>query len=148
MTSKAEKKRRKIAERKKGPYLPPFAVGQEIRRTATERRRDRERAREQEEHDRRFTRTPKQEQAEAWFFRLMETDGPEAMDQIRAVRAELTMEEFAVLAEDVRLAADARGKARTAHRINHTSTHTHDLRMSALRKLVIYRSLNDLDQAA
>lgn len=51
-------------------------------------------------------------------------------------------------AEDVRLAADARGKARTAHRINHTSTHTHDLRMSALRKLVIYRSFNGLDEGA
>ena len=148
MTSKAEKRRRKVAERKKAPYLPPFAVGQEIRKAAADKRRDRERTREQQEREHRFSRTPKQEEAEAWFFRLMDTEGPEATDQIRAVRAELTMEEFAVLAEDVRLAADGRRKARTAHRINHTSTHTHDLRMSALRKLVIYRSLNDLDQAA
>jgi len=50
--------------------------------------------------------------------------------------------------EDVRFAADARGKARTAHRINHTSTYTHDPRMSAVRKLVIYRSFNGLDEGA
>ncbi|RRN64660.1 hypothetical protein [Caulobacter sp. 602-1] len=139
MTSKADRKRRKIAQRKAPPYLPPFAVGQAARAAAAAKRRERELERRREEGDHYFSRTPKQERAEEWFEGLVHAAAPEARELIRKIRAELTMEEFAVLAESAR-------SDRVPMRIGHSPTTTHDLRMSALRKLVIYRAMTGLDE--
>jgi hypothetical protein len=130
MTSKAERKRRKHLERKKPPYLPKRPESVEAIGLSLSDKPERE------EHH--FYMSDKQAAVWTWFHYLEQDVSQAARDTIRAIRAELTMEEFSALAESARSMS-------AAHRIGHSRTVTRDLKMSALRKLVIYCSLNGID---
>jgi hypothetical protein len=137
MTSKAERKRRKHAQRKLCPNAPHAKAMTQSEASPHDRQPPGSKRREKATHH--FIMTPKQTSAWEWFFRLENDASPEARSQIRAIRQELTLEEFAALAESTRSMYPHR-------RIGHSGIVTRDLKMSALRKLVIYCGMNNLNE--
>lgn len=92
--------------------------------------------------------TDKQSAAWRWFYRLrtdLKGADPEARAAARAelakVEAELTRDEYLAMSEE------AQSFGRTNVRTGQSRDKVHALFLSGLRKLVVYRHLNDIGDA-
>jgi hypothetical protein len=85
--------------------------------------------------------TALQEDAWRWFYGLVwavdkgAPEWAEADAQLRSIRSQLTVDEYAVLCEGCRAPLDA------ARRLGRSRQSTLTLQLSALRKLVTYRQM-------
>lgn len=142
MASKAERKRRKRIARKICNVKDQSDRGAEIRvevvpaQTAPTQDLPAQRLR--------GGVTEAQEAAWRWFSGLRQqisegcTASADAAEQLDAIRLQLSDDEYAVLCEL------CRRSVRTAYRMGRSRQRVHELWLSALRKLVIYRCISDI----
>lgn len=144
MTSMAERKRRKRLARKiqqLEAFNPPVSAKLSCQAEASTQPEN-----ELPPPRRRGLITELQEAAMTWFaaLRRKEDAGGEgavaARPQLEKIRLELSPDEFAILSEL------CRSSGPVTHRVGRSRSSVIDIELSALRKLVIYRSANGIEE--
>jgi hypothetical protein len=142
MTSKADRRRRKIAARKMASGLIESRAEEQASIAPDISRFSRSTPMPQPPPP---LVTERQEAAMRWFADLRRAQdaggvaGDLARPQLEAIRAEISADEFSILSEVSRAAGWVN------RRVGRSRQTTFEIELSALRKLVVYRATNGLD---